>query len=71
MNIDNDEKNFVRVGDKRINMKIITYYKPEANTIKFHVNKSICTTAYFKDTMEVNKVIEKLDNLYLKLVLKL
>jgi hypothetical protein len=73
------EKDFIRVGDKRINMNNISHYKQIRNRIIFYKvytvpldnDKNIYITIDFQNVGEVNKAITNLDNRYVGLVLKL
>jgi hypothetical protein len=71
------EKDFIRVGDQRINMNNISHYKQIRNRIIFYKvytvpldnDKSIYID--FQNVGEVNKAITNLDNRYVGLVLKM
>ena len=73
----NKEKDFIRVGDKRINMNNIFHYKQIRTTIRFYKVYTVpladdnFITFDFQNEEAVKKALTNLDNRFVGLVLKI
>lgn len=73
----NKEKDFIRVGDKRINLNNISHYKQIRTTIRFYKVYTVpladdnYITFDFQTEEAVKKALTNLDNRYVGLVLKM